>query len=216
MGKLSFMFLSFVTALSLLSDVAYGATAKASGSAKYPAHTRLDELNPFAADIEEQLERLDREYENDTKKDSTLFKTGIFEFFARDCFHQSCAVWAYVDKRQQRMFVTLNGALWQTWLVSTGDANHTTPNFETHPDGRIYDAYTSDKYPGGDYMGLGNMPYAVFISGGFAIHGTGRSNWKRLGRPVSHGCVRLHPDNARTFNQLVRAYGRRNVWITVQ
>ena len=34
------------------------------------------------------------------------------------------------------------------------------------------------------------MPYSVFFRGGYAIHGTGYV--KQLGRPASHGCVRLH------------------------
>jgi lipoprotein-anchoring transpeptidase ErfK/SrfK len=59
------------------------------------------------------------------------------------------------------------------------------------------------------------MPYAVFIEGGFAIHGTMRSNWKYLGQRASHGCVRLHPDNAFIVNRLVRQYGVENTWIQV-
>jgi len=59
------------------------------------------------------------------------------------------------------------------------------------------------------------MPYAVFISGGYAIHGTTRGNWSRLGKPASHGCIRLHPDNGQIFNVLVRRNGISNVWITV-
>ena len=33
------------------------------------------------------------------------------------------------------------------------------------------------------------MPYSVFFTGGYAVHGT--SHVKALGRPASHGCVRL-------------------------
>ena len=102
------------------------------------------------------------------------------------------------------------------WPVSTGINGRNTPNFETHPNGRIYDRYTSKKFPGGDFNGLGNMPYAVFISGGFAIHGTGKGNWPKLGSRASHGCIRLHPDNALIFNRLVRKNGISEVWITVQ
>jgi hypothetical protein len=56
-----------------------------------------------------------------------------------------------------------------------------------------------------------------FLSrGGFAIHGTGRGNWRKLGNKASHGCIRVHPDNALIFNRLVRENGIKNVWITVQ
>jgi lipoprotein-anchoring transpeptidase ErfK/SrfK len=33
------------------------------------------------------------------------------------------------------------------------------------------------------------MPYSLFFRGGYAIHGTGST--RQLGRPASHGCVRL-------------------------
>jgi L,D-transpeptidase catalytic domain len=39
------------------------------------------------------------------------------------------------------------------------------------------------------------MPHSLFFRGGYAIHGTGAI--RQLGRPASHGCVRLHPANAR-------------------
>jgi lipoprotein-anchoring transpeptidase ErfK/SrfK len=49
------------------------------------------------------------------------------------------------------------------------------------------------------------MPFAIFYSGHYAIHGTDQIN--RLGRPASAGCVRLHPDNARVLFDMVRAEG---------
>jgi lipoprotein-anchoring transpeptidase ErfK/SrfK len=42
------------------------------------------------------------------------------------------------------------------------------------------------------------MPYSVFFRGGYAVHGT--SYVKQLGRPASHGCVRLpHAFAAKLF-----------------
>jgi lipoprotein-anchoring transpeptidase ErfK/SrfK len=53
----------------------------------------------------------------------------------------------------------------------------------------------------------------VFFHGGYAIHA---SNYVRaLGRPASHGCVRLHPSNAATLYSLVQQYGPRAVRITI-
>jgi lipoprotein-anchoring transpeptidase ErfK/SrfK len=49
------------------------------------------------------------------------------------------------------------------------------------------------------------MPHSIFFKGGYAIHGT--NYVKRLGTPASHGCVRLHPDNAATLFSLVQANG---------
>jgi lipoprotein-anchoring transpeptidase ErfK/SrfK len=49
------------------------------------------------------------------------------------------------------------------------------------------------------------MPNSIFFKGGYAIHGTGYIKW--LGTPASHGCVRLHPDNAKTLFSLVKDNG---------
>ena len=49
------------------------------------------------------------------------------------------------------------------------------------------------------------MPHSLFFHGGYAIHGTGAI--RQLGRPASHGCVRLHPANARALYGLVGYYG---------
>ncbi|MGE5086290.1 MAG: L,D-transpeptidase [Bacillota bacterium] len=174
---------------------------------------QMDELDPFDPNIEQKLDEMDKTYEEQTGLPSFM---DDFIFISSGCTRIECAVWAQVSKSRQKLYLYVDGKLTATWPVSTGDVNHATPNFDKHPNGRIYDSYTSAKYPGGDYKGLGNMPYAVFISGGFAIHGTGSGNWKKLGTAASHGCIRIHPDNALYFNRLVRSKGINDVWITVQ
>lgn len=173
-----------------------------------------DEIDPFDPNIENVLQEFDGMYEEQTGEvpflNSMLFGVG------NGCYRQSCGVYARVSLAEQRMYLYVDGYLQNTFLVSSGAAGHGTPSFDKHPDGRIYNRYTSSKYPQGDYRGLGNMPYAVFISGGFAIHGTTEGNFRYLGRRASHGCIRLHPDNAYIFNRLVRQYGIANTWITVQ
>jgi hypothetical protein len=173
----------------------------------------MDELDPHDPNVEQTLEEYDRIYEAETGMPSHLFS--LFAKPRETCFRQTCPVWAQVVKSTQVLYLYVNGVVTYTWKVSTG-ANNSTPDFDTHPNGRIYDKYTSTSFPDGDYKGLGNMPYAVFFYGGYAIHGTTQGNWKRLGTPASHGCVRLHPDNAQIFNRLVRQQGIYNVWITVQ
>jgi lipoprotein-anchoring transpeptidase ErfK/SrfK len=121
-----------------------------------------------------------------------------------------------VVRSKQKMYLYINERLEKVYLVSTGMPGFTTPNFDNHPDGRIYRRFVSTTFPGGDYKGLGNMPYAVFLYSGFAIHGAVPSAFKKLGHTASHGCIRLYPDNALYFNELVQRFGVRNVWITVQ
>ena len=174
----------------------------------------MDDFDPFDPNIEEKLNLMDAEYEAETGLSSHLPDKS--RYFAAGCKRSACAVYAHVSKAQQLLSLYENGNLIGQFATSSGAKGHGTPNFDQRPNGRIYDAYTSKAYPGGDYNGLGNMPYAVFISGGFAIHGTGKSNWPKLGRPASHGCIRVHPDNAYRFNRLVRQYGVANTWITVE
>ena len=63
---------------------------------------------------------------------------------------------------------------------------------------------------------MGNIPYAVFVKGGYAIHGTTPGNFSKLGTEASHGCIRLHPDHGRVFYELVRLIGLSNTWVKVQ
>ena len=55
------------------------------------------------------------------------------------------------------------------------------------------------------------MPYAIFFSRGLAIHGTYQSG---LGRPLSHGCVRLSVDHARELYEWVEQYGASRIEIS--
>ena len=173
----------------------------------------LEELDPFDAEIERILEKYDKIYQERTGN-SPFLSTEIP--FAADCQRETCAVWVDVDKSEQTLQLHLDGSLTRTWRVSTGVEDSETPDFDRHPNGRVYDRYDSITHPGGDFEGLGNMPYAVFIDGGFALHGTPQGNWGRLGRRASHGCIRQHPDNAFYFNRLVRKVGIYNTWVTVR
>lgn len=172
------------------------------------------EFDPFDPNAEQMLQEFDKHIQEETGSAPFLPDLNIFK--ASTCYRLSCSVYAVVDKRSQTMYLYLNGQQIGQWAVSTGVPGRGTPDFDTHPDGRIYDKYSSKKYPGGNYNGLGNMPYAVFIRGGFAIHGTPKGNWSKLGKQASHGCIRVHPENALVFNRLVRQYGQYNTWITVQ
>ncbi len=196
----------------VLTMVGFGSTLKAQEQMDSEPNI-MDELNPYDENIEQTLRELDKIYLEEMGElpfDINLFSS------KNKCYRASCKVWVQVVKSTQKLYLYVDGKHTDTWLVSTGTRSHGTPNFDTHPNGRIYDRYTSTKYPGGDYNGLGNMPYAIFIHGGFAVHGTGKSNWSKLGSPASHGCIRVHPDNAFKLNRLVRAHGIYNTWITVQ
>ncbi len=133
------------------------------------------------------------------------------------CKEKDCLLYAEIDKSKQLMYIYLLGEVKDTFKVSTGLAKkYETPTMSLRPNGPILTKYTSKKFPGGNYQGLGNMPYAVFLKGGYAIHGTTTGNFAKLGTRASHGCIRLHPDNAKIFNALVKTVGLNNTWVSIK
>lgn len=58
------------------------------------------------------------------------------------------------------------------------------------------------------------MPNSIFYNGNIAIHGT-EAEWL-LGKPASHGCIRLSKANAKTLYDVVKANGKSNASICVE
>jgi hypothetical protein len=104
-----------------------------------------------------------------------------------------------VDKSAQRMSVMVDGVQKYSWPVSTGRAGYATPGGKFTPFRLEADHFSKefDDAP---------MPHSIFFTPkGHAIHGSLET--KRLGRAVSHGCVRLSPANAATLFALVKEEG---------
>lgn len=102
-----------------------------------------------------------------------------------------------VDIASQRMTVTTSDGEVHNWAISSGRKGFRSPNGVYRPT-RLEKNWYSRKYGGA-------MPNAVFFRGGYAIHGTTAVG--ALGRPASHGCIRLHPANAAKLFALVRKHG---------
>ncbi len=133
------------------------------------------------------------------------------------CKEKECLVYIEINRATQKLYLYLIGELKDSFLVSTGKGSkYETPLLSHRPAGPILTKYTSRKFPGGNYMGLGNMPYAIFVQGGYAIHGTTTGNFSKLGTKASHGCVRLHPDNAKIINAMVNTVGLGQTWVTIK
>jgi lipoprotein-anchoring transpeptidase ErfK/SrfK len=112
-----------------------------------------------------------------------------------------------VDRASQTMEVSAGGGYLYTWRVSTGRPGYGTPAGTFHPQ-RMSARWFSTVY----YHAP--MPHAIFFRGGFAIHGS--SDIARLGGPASHGCIRLHPDDAATLFGLIQREGMHNTTIVVR
>jgi lipoprotein-anchoring transpeptidase ErfK/SrfK len=112
---------------------------------------------------------------------------------------------ASIDISSQTMTVRYGFSVYR-WSVSTARPGYFTPRGTYRPQ-RTARMWYSKKYH------MSPMPYSVFFHGGYAIHGTGAV--RQLGRPASHGCVRLHTANAATFYAMVREVGFGNTKIVV-
>lgn len=92
-----------------------------------------------------------------------------------------------ISKSQQAMSVYEDGELLDTWPVSTARKGYYTPTGTYRP-------YSYQPMHYSKKFDNAPMPHSIFFTGGYAIHAT--PHVSALGRPASHGCVRLHPQHA--------------------
>jgi lipoprotein-anchoring transpeptidase ErfK/SrfK len=111
-----------------------------------------------------------------------------------------------IDLSRQVMTVSEDGVTRFTWPVSSARYGYRTPTGTYRPTWMAKMWY-SRQY---DYA---PMPHAIFFHKGVAIHGTYAISM--LGRPASHGCVRLAPKNAAALFKLVNAHGKARTEIVV-
>ena len=104
-----------------------------------------------------------------------------------------------IDKTKQRMRVFVDGVEKYKWPVSTGRPSYFTPS-GTYAATSMNEVWYSKEWDNAP------MPYAIFfMTDGHAIHGSYEVN--TFGKPVSHGCVRISPQNAATLYALVGKNG---------
>jgi hypothetical protein len=103
-----------------------------------------------------------------------------------------------VDLGSQTMTVHSGAGETYVWPISSGKAGHATPNGVFRPKA-MYVMVHSAKYNNAP------MPHSIFFYGQYAIHGTNAVG--NLGRPASHGCVRISPANAAMLFAMVQKQG---------
>lgn len=113
---------------------------------------------------------------------------------------------ARVSITDQTLKVFHEGRLLYTWSVSTAKAGKVTPT-------GIYEPEFLSRHHKSRLYNNAPMPFAIFYDGDYAIHGTDQIS--RLGKPASHGCVRLHPDNAKILFEMVKWEGMENVRVEI-
>lgn len=110
------------------------------------------------------------------------------------------AVSININLSNQTMHVTSASGESYTWAISSGKSGFNTPRGSYRPTS-LRRMHYSRKYD------MTPMPHSIFFRGGYAIHGT--SAVRALGRPASHGCIRLAPANAAKLFDMVRREGAR-------
>lgn len=113
---------------------------------------------------------------------------------------------AHIDISSQTMTVKKDGRVLYNWRVSTARRGYVTPTGTYRPK-RMHTMWYSRKYD------MSPMPYSIFFRGGYAIHGT--NYVKSLGRPASHGCIRLRTSNAKRLYQLTKQVGPGNMRVVI-
>jgi len=104
-----------------------------------------------------------------------------------------------IDKTKQKMTVSIDGVEKYDWPVSTGRPRYATPS-------GTYTAISMNEVWYSKEWDNAPMPHSIFfMKDGHAIHGS--YEVKTLGKPVSHGCVRIAPKNAVTLYALVKENG---------
>jgi L,D-transpeptidase catalytic domain len=117
------------------------------------------------------------------------------------------AVLINIDKSKQKMTVSLDGVEKYVWPVSTGLAGYSTPS-GTYTATSMNEIWYSKEWDNAP------MPHSIFFrKDGYAIHGTYEA--KNLGRPASHGCVRISRENAATLYAMVKKVGLKNTEVVL-
>jgi lipoprotein-anchoring transpeptidase ErfK/SrfK len=111
------------------------------------------------------------------------------------------------DLAAQRLHVIENGREKYVWPISSGRREFATPR------GTYHVTWTAKNWFSRQYDDA-PMPHSVFFNGGIAFHGT--YSVRQLGRPVSHGCVRLAPGNAAILYKMVHRHGYAQTKVVVQ
>lgn len=107
---------------------------------------------------------------------------------------------------EQQMAVRYSGGIRHVWPVSTGRSAYCTP-------AGTYRPYLLKRMHYSSRYDWAPMPFSIFFHRGYAIHGT--TEIKNLGTPASHGCIRLHPENAEVLFNLVKQHGKDQTLIRI-
>jgi hypothetical protein len=112
----------------------------------------------------------------------------------------NAAVQIQINLSSQTMHVVSPDDQTYDWPISSARSGYRTPR-------GYYRAQHLELFHRSRKYHWSPMPHSIFFNGGYAIHGT--YSVAELGRPASHGCIRLSPANAALLYTMVEQEGAR-------
>jgi lipoprotein-anchoring transpeptidase ErfK/SrfK len=128
-------------------------------------------------------------------------------FFLGPSASAAATLVAKVNLSTQTMTVIERGQVKYLWPVSTAREGKVTP-MGSWTAKRLKRFHRSSRY------GWAPMPFSIFYSGNFAIHGT--NSLSKLGSPASAGCIRLSKANAARLFAMTKRAGLKNTLVVVE
>jgi len=136
----------------------------------------------------------------------------LLVFGAANLDQAHASVQIRISLSQQSMNVNIDGAHYATWAISTGRQGYGTPAGTFRPQS-MHTMHYSRRY------NMTPIPHydsdTAFDLLPSRICDSRHVGARNLGRPASHGCIRLSPQNARTLFGLVGRHGMRNTSISI-
>ncbi len=111
------------------------------------------------------------------------------------------------DLTAQKLTVMEGDQVVHVWSISSGRRGYATPTGTFRP------AWTARMWRSRQYDDA-PMPHSIFFNNGIAFHATAAVSM--LGRPASHGCLRLAPAHAAELYALVRRHGLAQTKVVVE
>src|SRR5690554_1189848 len=108
---------------------------------------RLKNMEGYSPEEKEKVK------ENIKSLDSFFVKNKLGKTIT--CREKDCFLYVEVIKSRQMLYLYLDKELKDSFPVSTGTHRYPTPDLNVNPSGPLFARYTSKKWPGGDYKGLG-------------------------------------------------------------
>jgi L,D-transpeptidase-like protein len=141
--------------------------------------------------------RAQRRFESCVMRSFQRLALALFAFVAMSGLAEAM-VRIDIDLSTQTMHVASRGGESYDWPISSGRAGHLTPRGRFRPIA-LYPMVHSLKYDNAP------MPHSIFFLSQYAIHATNAVG--ALGRPASHGCIRLSSANAAALYAMVQSQG---------